>query len=276
MIWKSNIESMKKILLVITALFTSQIFAQKAEEIDLSHWKLELPSGYSASEWKLSNFQKDRFAKPFFYLDSVDGSLVMEAYPVTGTSKAKYTKTSLREQLTAGESSNNWSMAEGGTLVADFEVTKMSKENPKKYHRTILFQIQGRTNEAQEEEYALEKAINLPLITVYWQDERIRVQRKVLKDVATMNKELVLKDSWESDAGRFFNKKIGFEKAHIEIKVQEGRVEIHLNDQKPIVYRDANIRKWPLENYFIAGNYLQTRVVESHAIVKYHKLQVIH
>ena len=114
------------------------------------------------------------------------------------------------------------------------------------------------------------------MLTVYWQDERIKVQRKVLKNGAAMEKELVMKDSWENDAGRYFNKKIGFEKAHIEIKVEEGRVEIQLDDQKPIVYRDTNIRKWPLDNYFNAGNYLQTKSVVAHAIVKYYKLQVTH
>jgi len=268
---------MQQLLTTILILFSFNSFAQQAESIDLSHWKLELPSGYTASEWKLSNFQKDRFAKPFFYIDSIDGALVMEAYPVMGTkSKAKYTKTSLREQMIPGESNENWSMIEGGVLVTDFQVVKMSKENPKKYHRTILFQIQGRTTEEQEEEYDLEKAINLPMLTVYWQDERIKVQRKVLKNGAAMEKELVMKDSWENDAGRYFNKKIGFEKAHIEIKVEEGRVEIQLDDQKPIVYRDTNIRKWPLDNYFNAGNYLQTKSVVAHAIVKYYKLQVTH
>ena len=261
-------------ILIFTSVLT---FAQKAGNIDLSHWKLELPSGYSATEWKLSNFQKDRFAKPFFYLDSIDGALVMEAYPVYGTkSKAKYTKNSLREQLIPGESSKNWSMSEGGTLTADFHVIKMSKENPKKYHRTILFQIQGRTTEKQQEEYGLEKVVNLPMITIYWEDERIRVKRKILKDLSSVGKDLVTKTSWKDDAGRYFNKKIGFEKAHLEIKVEEGRVEIHLNDQKPIIYRDANIRKWSLDNYFNAGNYLQTKSVAAHSIVKFHKLQVTH
>lgn len=34
--------------------------------IDLWNWKLELPTGYKASDWKLSNFQNDRFSRPFF------------------------------------------------------------------------------------------------------------------------------------------------------------------------------------------------------------------
>ena len=51
---------------------------------------------------------------------------------------------------------------------------------------------------------------------------------------------------------------------------------VYLNDQKPIIYRDANIRKWSLDNYFNAGNYLQTKSVAAHSIVKFHKLQVTH
>lgn len=267
---------MKTILVVISIFIYSPAFAQRAENIDLSHWKLELPSGYSASEWKLSNFQKDRFAKPFFYTDSTDGSLVMEAYPVSGTSKAKYTKNSLREQVIPGESSKNWSMTEGGELIAEFQVVEMSKQSAKKYYKTILFQVQGRSTKHQMEELDLEKSVTVPLLTIYWQDERIRVKRKVLKDVSTVGDALAMKGSWQDNEGRYFNKKVSFEKTNIKIIVSEDKVEIHLNDQKPMIFKDASIRKWPFENYFNAGNYLQTKDYRSKSKVKYYKLQVTH
>jgi hypothetical protein len=115
-------------------------------KLSLTNWKLELPSGYTASDWKLSNFQQDKFAAPFFHLDSLDGALVMEAYPTTGTSKATYTKTTLREQMQPGSSDVNWTMKKGGTLEAEFQVTEMSKDSRGKYHRTILIEVDGKTS----------------------------------------------------------------------------------------------------------------------------------
>lgn len=265
---------MKKTLYLLLLITTFQTFGQSGP-IDLTHWKLELPTGYTASDWKLSNFQNDRFAKPFFYLDSIDGALVMEAYPVLGKSSAKYTRNSLREQMVPGNSSKNWTMAQGGTLKAEFQVMEMSKEG-KKYHRTLLFQIQGRSSESQEEELDLEKSISESLLSVFWQDERIRVVRKKLVDIGVIGDELLKKESWENDPGRYFNKKIGFEKAEIEIVVTDGRVEVRLNDEKPIIYQDTSIKRWPYENYFVAGNYLQTRDAGALSKVKFYKLEVSH
>ena len=267
---------MKLIKITLLILFPVLAYGQQAGNIDLSHWKLELPTGYTASEWKLSNFQKDKFAQPFFYLDSIDGSLVLEAYPSAGKSKAKYTKTSLREQMIPGKSSKNWTMKEGGTLTAEFQVTEMSKETPKKYHRTLLFEIQGRSTKEQNEKLGTEKSISIPLLKVFWQNERIRIQRRVLKDESTTGSDLLEKNSWEEDQGRYFKGLVSFEKARIKIVVSEGRLEVHLNDLKPIVYRDTSIRKWPLENYFNAGNYLQTKEPGSKAVVKFYELEVTH
>lgn len=266
---------MKTYLMPVFFFFNLTCLAQKAGEIDLTHWKLEVPSGFTASEWTLANFQEDEFLKPFFYLDPLDGTLVMKAFPVQGTSKAKYTKTSMREQMEPGSGATNWTFAQGASLKATFQVTEISK-NENKYDRTLLFQLHGTTSKSQNEELSLSKSISIPLISVFWQDERIRVVRKKLKDLSTSGTDLIDKEVWENDNGRYFNKKVGFEKASIEITVSEGRVEIRLNDQKPIVYRDASIRKWPLENYFNAGNYLQTNNLGSFATVKFYALEVSH
>lgn len=256
--------------------FTSVGMAQRAGSIDLSHWKLELPSGYTASEWKLSNFQQDEFAAPFFYLDSLDGALVMKAFPVQGTSKAKYTKNSLREQMEPGESSVNWTLSQGASLKATFQVTEISSKDSKKIDRTLLFQIHGISSQEQNEELDLEKSVSLPLLSVYWQDERIRIVRKKLKDLSTPESELLNKDAWEDDNGIYFNKKVGFEKSTIEISVSEGRIEVQLNDEKPKVYRDSSIKKWAFENYFNVGNYLQANNPGSFSTVKFYTLEVSH
>ncbi len=266
---------MRLFFLFTTLCVTTISFGQKAGNIDLTHWKLELPTGYTATKRKLSNFQEDSFAKPFFYLDSLDGALVMKAYPAQGTSTLKYTKTALREQIESGTSSKNWTLSQGATLRATFQVTEISKKE-KKYHRTLLFQIQGTTSGSQKESLDLDKNVSVPLLSIFWQDERIRIVRKKLIDASASGNDLINKDAWENDPGLYFNKKVGFEKSTIEIIVSDGKIEVRLNDEKPIVYHDASIKKWPFENYFNAGNYLQTKDPGSFSTVKYYELEVNH
>ncbi len=160
--------------------------------------------------------------------------------------------------------------------MAEFQVTEISKKDAKKYHRTVLFQIHGKSSPKQTKELGLSKSFSLPMLTIYWQNERIRIVRKVLKDDGTIGNDLFKKDSWTNDAGRYFNQKIGFEKNTIVVEASEGKVEISLNGGKPIIYRDTSIRKWPLKNYFNVGNYLQTKDPGTKSIVKYYNLEVVH
>lgn len=267
---------MRYISAVLLLFLTTRITAQPTYNIDLTHWKLELPTGYTASEWKLSNFEKDRFAQPFFYVDSVDGAFVLEAYPAKGTSTAKYTKSTLREQMVPGSSSVNWTLEEGGVLESEFQVTHMSKDRRGKYYKTILFQIQGRTTDEQTEQLGLDKNTGPPLLKVFWENGKIRVVRKVLKEWDTVGEALLLSDSWKDDRGKAFRKPINFDKAKIKIIAQKGRIEIHLDDQRPIVFRDINVSQWYFENYFVAGNYLQSKEADAHSIVKLYSLEISH
>ena len=256
--------------------FSTGLAAQPKYNIDLSHWKLELPTGYTASEWKLSNFEKDRFAQPFFYVDPSDSAFVLEAYPAEGTSTAKYTKSTFREQMKPGSSSVNWTLEQGGVLEAEFQVTQMSKDRSGNYHETILFQIQGRTSDEQTAQLGLDKNTGPPFIKVIWDDGKIRVVRKVLKEWDTVGEALFMSSSWKDDKGKTFRKTIDFNKAKIRIMAREGRVEIQLDDQRPIVFRDSDVSQWYFENYFVAGNYLQSKDAEAHSIVKFYSLDISH
>lgn len=268
---------MRIILSLLFISFSTQIAAQPSYDIDLTNWKLELPSGYTAAEWKLSNFEKDRFAKPFFYVDSTDGAFVLEAYPIEGsTSTARYTKSTLREQMKPGSSSVNWTLEQGGVLTSEFQVTEMSEDSRGKYHKTILFQIQGRTTDEQTVQLGLDKNTGPPFIKVFWDNGKIRVVRKVLKDWNTVGEDLVLNSSWEDDRGKAFRKAIDFNKAKISIIAEEGRIEIKLDDQRSIVFKDINVQQWYFENYFVAGNYLQTKDEGAHSVVKFYSLDVTH
>jgi len=263
-------------LMFFFLLFTGSVSAQPTYNIDLGNWKLELPSGYTAAEWKLSNFEKDRFAKPFFYVDSIDGAFVMEAYPVDGSSTARYTKSTLREQMKPGSSSVNWTLEQGGTLTSEFQVVEMSKDNNGKYHKTILFQIQGRTSDEQTAQLGLDKNTGPPFLKVFWDNGKIRVVRKILEEWNTVGDALIMTDSWEDDRGKAFRKAINFNKAKISIKAEEGRIEIKLDDQRSVIYRDLNVQQWFFENYFVAGNYLQSKDEGAHSIVKFFSLDVTH
>lgn len=244
--------------------------------IDLSHWKLETPSGYKASDWKLSNFQKDRFAKPFFYLDSVDQALTMVAYPVKGKSTAKYTRCTLREQMQPGSSDVNWTFKQGGSLELEFELVEISKQEGKeKYHRTILAQIDGRTTAEQTEDLGLERPISMPFLKVYWENESIQITRRVLKDNFTVGEGLLLKESWK-ESKKIVLDKVGFEPTRLKIEVKKGRVLVWLNDEKPVVFRDESVGQWYFENYFTVGNYLQSKDANAYSKVKYYQIDLQH
>lgn len=265
---------MRKFLLILFVGFSSSLLGQSS--IDLTNWQLELPTGYKASDWKLSNFQNDRFAKPFFYLDSLDGALVMKAYPVFNAETAsKYTKNTLREQMTPGSNSNNWTMEQGAKLEAEFQITEMSSTG-NKYDRTLLFTIHGRTTKEQNERLGLSKSESLPLFKVFWQNERIRVQRKVPKDPLAVGDSLLDKDFWEDDEGRYFNTPVGFDKTKISIEVSKGMVKVSLNDEKPLIYKDISVKKIQFENYFEVGNYLQSKESGANCTVKFYSLNVTH
>lgn len=54
-------------------------------------------------------------------------------------------------------------------------------------------------------------------------------------------------------------------------------MEITLNDDETVVYDNIHMEKWNVfENYFKAGNYLQSTNPDSFAKVKYYTLQVTH
>lgn len=272
---------MKKLLL-ITSIVTLGYFSMQGQiasrgPVDLWNWKVELPSGYKASDWKLSNFHNDRFAAPFFYLNEDESALVLEAFPSEGTSTAKYTRNTLREQLQAGSNDVNWTMKEGGVLEVEMEVESMSKGANGQYHRTILLQVDGRTTSKQTKQLGLEKPVSLPMLKIYWQEGYLKVVRKVLKDESTAGDALLSKNSWKEDKNtKHSESKVGFEKVRVRLELKRGKIVLQINDERPIVYRDLSVAQWYFENYFTVGNYLQTKDIGSHSTVNYYKIEVKH
>lgn len=253
--------------------FCFMIIAQKSE-IDLSNWKLELPTGNTLVYPEVLNFQNSKEAQPFLK-ESEGGGLLFVAFPTEGKSRAKYSKTFLREQLEPKNDSKNWSFDEGGKLTVEFEVAEMSMENPGKYHRTVLVQLVGKTSQQQMKDWGLSKAESIPLIKVFWQNERIRVQRKTLRYKSLTGADLFKKESWINGSGAYFSEKIGFEKGRLEVEVTEGKVVLRFNDEE-MVFADSNIKKWPFDSFFNVGNYLQSNEEGARSQVKYSQIEVTH
>lgn len=244
--------------------------------IDLWNWKLELPSGYKASDWKLSNFKNDRFAAPFFYFDDLKGALVMKAYPAKGTSTAKYTRNTLREQMQPGSNDVNWTMKQGGILEVELDVEEISTSESGQFHRTILLQVDGRTTEKQTKQLGLSKPASLPMLKIYWQDGYIKVVRKILKDDGTAGDALLDKKSWKEDKGLHSKRRIGNDKVKIRLELKRGKILVQIDDERPIVYRDLSVAQWYFENYFTVGNYLQSKEDNCFSTVNYYKIEVVH
>ena len=52
--------------------------------------------------------------------------------------------------------------------------------------------------------------------------------------------------------------------------------EYQPNQLANFVYQDVSLDKWPYENYFKAGNYLNTTDVGAYSYVKYYDLSITH
>ena len=117
--------------------------APKVANIDLSHWKVTIPTAgengkvIEVSPPEINNYANIEALKPFMYNDSTDGSIVFEAYPSATTRNTKYSRSELREQMVPGENNVNWTFKEGGYLRGVLSVPRVSKDDNGKPHRVI-------------------------------------------------------------------------------------------------------------------------------------------
>ncbi|AUP78677.1 polysaccharide lyase family 7 protein [Flavivirga eckloniae] len=251
----------------------------KLPNIDLSHWKVTLPIG-KPTEVKppeILDYATNETLKPFFYNDSVNGALVFYTYPGASTANSSYSRTELREQMVPGSNSTNWTFAEGGNMEGVLQMDDISKDADGKYHRTIIMQIHGRLTNAQRDLIREDDNNAPPMLKIYWNNGYVRVKTKVLKDLNASSTEILHTDAWGDDKGHTFSTHVGFDKFKLEVKVENERMEVILNDEESIVYDDIHIKKWGVfENYFKAGNYLVTKDKNAFSKVKYYELKVTH
>lgn len=251
----------------------------KLPNIDLSNWKVTLPIGkpIEVAPPEILNYATNETLKPFFYNDSIKGALVFYTYPDASTTNSSYSRTELREQLVPGSNSTNWTFEKGGTMKGTLEVAEMSKDASGNYYRTIVMQIHGILTNAQKELIGASDNNAPPMLKIYWVNGQVRVKTKVLKDLNATETEMLHEEAWGDDAGYTFPEYIGFDKFTLEVKVSNGKMEVILNEKASVVYESIHIQKWGIfENYFKAGNYFQSKEIESYSKVKYYELVVTH
>lgn len=248
-------------------------------DIDLSNWKVTLPVGRPAEVTPpaILDYANNPTLKPFMYNDSTDASIVFYTYPGASTANSSYSRTELREQMTPGSNSVNWTFAQGGRLKGSIAVPEVSKDAEDKPHRIIIMQIHGRLTDQQRDLIGEDDNNAPPVLKIYWVDGRVRVKTKKLKDLNVSNTEILKTSAWTDDEGRYFSEFVGQEQFQLEVVVSEGRMEVKLNDDESFVYDDIHMQKWSVfENYFKAGNYLVTTDEGAFARVKYYQLEVSH
>ncbi|MCE7993323.1 MAG: polysaccharide lyase family 7 protein [Roseivirga sp.] len=252
-------------------------------EIDLSNWKVTLPVPRSDGKPleveppEILDYATDDTLLPFMYNDSTDGSLVFYAYPESSTTNSSYSRTELREQMEPGSNNANWTFGQGGNMKGTLSVPEISSDSDGDRHRTIIMQIHGRLTNEQRDLIQEDDNNAPPILKIYWQDGRIRVKTKVLKDLNASDTEILRTSAWEDDEGRYFSEVVGTEQFTLEVIVSAGRLEVKMNDSESFVYDGIHMEKWGVfENYFKAGNYLQTSDANAFARVKYYDLDISH
>ncbi|WP_244275713.1 polysaccharide lyase family 7 protein [Maribacter dokdonensis] len=247
--------------------------------IDLGNWKVTLPIGSpdEVNPPEIIDYATDERLLPFMYNDSTDGALVFYTSPGSSTANSSYSRTELREQIVPGSNSTNWTFAQGGRMKGTLSVPEISVDDGGDFHRTLVMQIHGRLTNEQRDLIGENDNNAPPMLKIYWQKERVRVLTKKLKNINATDEEILYTDAWEDNESHTFSEVVGNDKFTLEVVVSEGRMEIILNDSESVVYNDIHIEKWGVfENYFKAGNYLQTIENNAFAYVKYYELEVMH
>lgn len=247
--------------------------------IDLSHWKVTLPIG-NPTEVKppqILDYATNDMLLEFMYNDSTDGSLVFYTYPASTTPNSSYSRTELREQMDPGSNSTNWTFAEGGRMRGTLAMAEMSKNNSGDYHRAIIMQIHGRLTNEQRDLIGEDDNNAPPVLKIYWQDGKVRVKTKELKDPDTGYPDILHVDAWRDDDGHTFSERVDFNQFTLEVVASDGQLIVTMNDDESVTYDGIHMEKWGVfENYFKAGNYLVTRDEGASSRVKYYSLEVEH
>ena len=257
-------------------------------DIDFSHWKVTLPVDED-NNGKADEYQPDQLVnngyrtleavKPFMYDDTSDGSIVFYTYPDVTTPNSSYSRTELRELINPSNSRENWTLLEGGILAGKLKMVEISENTDGSSYdhpKDIIMQIHGIISQEDMDLHGFTSNNGPPLLKMTWIDGNLWAYKKSLVDESTLGDDLldVSSNTW-SDIKHNMGY-VGYESFNLQIIASEGKLEIILNNENPLVYEDVSLDKWPFENYFKAGNYLGSTHPDAFSNVKYYELSVTH
>lgn len=252
-------------------------------DVDLSNWKVTLPvpredgKPMEVEPPAILDYATNQTLLPFMYNDSTDGSLVFYTYPGSTTTNSSYSRTELREQLVPGSNNTNWTFGEGGTMKGTLSVPDISVDSNGDLHRTMIMQIHGRLTNEQRDLIGEDDNNAPPVLKIYWQKNKVRVVTKKLKDENSSYEDLLSTSAWTDDDDHYFSREVANEKFTLEVIVSQGKIEVIMDEEETLVIENASLQKWGVfENYFKAGNYLQSTSKDAYAYVKYYNLTVSH
>ena len=255
----------------------------KLPTIDLSHWKVTTPALDGSKPLEVSppeilDYATNEALKPYMYNDSLRGAIVFHAFPSQSTTRnTKYSRSELREQMVPSENNVNWTFKQGAYMKGKLSMKEVTRDADGKYHRVIIMQIHGRLTNEQRDLIGEDDNNAPPMLKIYWDNGKIRVKTKVLKNLNCTYEEMLHEEAWGNDDGFNFEQEVGFRKFTLEVKVTEGKLVVVLNKNEFKVYKNIHMQKWDIfENYFKAGNYFQTRDDGAYAKVNYYELEIKH
>jgi hypothetical protein len=298
----------KKIVFLLVSISTSSFFScesfmdskDEAEEvilventeefadINFSNWKVTLPvdennngspDEYQPNQLVNGGYRNITAVKPFMYDDVLDKSIVFYTFPSKTTSNSSFSRTELRELINPTNSKINWTLDTGGEMKGRLKMMEISKDNTSSsrvFHRTIFMQIHGIISISDMNSYGFSSNNGPPLLKMYWEEGYVWAFKKSLVNETTSGTNLFNTSSsiWKDE--KINMGYVGFDEFEFRIKASKGKLELQLNNEYPYIYEDISLAKWPFENYFKAGNYLQTTNLEAFAKVKYYKLTITH
>jgi len=253
-------------------------------KIDLTNWSVTVPASredghpFVVAPPEILDYASIAQLRPYMYTDSIRGAIVFYAKPTEATTpNSKYSRSELREQMVPGNNNVNWTFEQGALMKGKLSVDKVSKGANGDFHRVIIMQIHGRLTDEQRDLIGQKDNNAPPVLKIYWENGKIRVKTKYLKNINTPYKAMLDKDAWGDDEGFNFEQEVGFRKFALEVRVSKGKMVVILNNNEFKVYKGIHLEKWGVfENYFKAGNYFQTRDEGAFAQVSYFDLTVSH
>lgn len=298
----------KKIVFLVVSISTSSFFScesfkdsydeaeegiiveeiEKFADINFSNLKVTLPvdennngspDEYQPNQLVNGGYRNITALKPYMYDDVLDKSIVFYTFPSTTTSNSSFSRTELRELINPANSKINWTLDTGGEMKGRLKMMEISKDNTtssRLFHRTIFMQIHGIISISDMNSYGFSSNNGPPLLKMYWEEGYVWAFKKSLVNETTSGTNLFNTSSsiWKDE--KINMGYVGFDEFEFRIKASKGKLELQLNNEYPYIYEDISLSKWPFENYFKAGNYLQTTNLEAFAKVKYYTLTITH